>query len=115
MNVKQIADKFGLPARVRIPLVKEVGVDFYGKSFTHVEYIYRTITKKLENGHYLQYDESQPWHGEFQCCFTEGFSERIHGDWEYAGKPTLDQLPKPGEENGWNERKNLDSPASGNA
>lgn len=114
MNVKQIADKFGLPARIRIPLIRE-GVDSYGKRFRHVEYLHRTITKRLENGHYLQYDESQPWHGEFQCCFTEGVSERIHGDWEYVGKPTPDQLPKPGEENGWNKREGLNPSASGDS
>ena len=112
MNVKQIADSFGLPARVRIPLAK-FSVDSYRRRVRHVEYTYRTITKKLENGHYLQYDESQPWHGEFQCCSTEGFSEKIQSNWEYVGKPTLDQLPKPGEENGWNKREDLNPSASG--
>jgi hypothetical protein len=114
MTLKQIADTYGLPARIRIPLEKHI-VNQFGKSVRLIEFLHRTITKKLENGHYLQYDESQPWHGEFQCCYVESVSDKVQKNWEYAGKPTPEQLPEKGKENGWDKSKNVDPGSSSNS
>lgn len=85
MTVKQIEEKFGLPASIRIPLQPKAFINAFGHKTVMQEYLYRTITKRLENGNYLQYDESQPTLGEFQCYYYEGCP---HKDWEYNGKPT---------------------------
>lgn len=93
MTVKNIEEKHGLPARIKIP-VPIIVINGYGKQeLVGYEYLLRTITKKLENGDYLQYDESQPSLGEFVCCYEKEVAERYHNDWEYVGKPETNQLP----------------------
>lgn len=101
MTVKQIEDQFGLPAIIRIPLQPKLSINSFGHKTVTQDFLHRTITKRLENGHYLQYDETQPHLGEFQCCYEE---ETPHNDWEYVGKPTKEQLPFDlGANNGRNE------------
>ena len=100
MTVKQIEEQFGLPARIRIPIEK-IGTNELGSKFILTEYLHRTITKRLENGNYLQYDETQPRLGEFTCCY---YKNCLYTDWEYVGKPTPEQMPQGKEEtNGRNE------------
>jgi len=101
MNVKEIENTFGLPARVKIPLSLSLDQKNIYVAFRKDTFLYRTITKRLENGNYLQYDETQSHLGEFQCCYWNGTP---HNDWEYIGKPGKEQLPYDlGDSNGRNE------------
>lgn len=90
MTILQIQQKYGLPARVRTKLYQ---VDHRGKIHFMGEYLYRTITRRLENGHYMQVDEGQPQKGEFQMCYDSELAERLFSEWEFLGVPGSNYSP----------------------
>jgi hypothetical protein len=92
MTIRQIELRFGLPANVSRPLQSPDGRGGY---FNNGSYLFRTITRRLENGHYMQVDEKQPHLGEFQHCYTEGVSEKYSADWEYLGPPKAKETDTP--------------------
>lgn len=86
MTILDIEKRYGLPARIRIPVFC-TGIDSSGRFFTQTEYLYRVITKKVEEGHYSQYNESTSNTEEFRCCYEKEVAEIFYNNWEYVGKP----------------------------
>lgn len=83
LSPKDIELRYGLPAKIRIPLTA-----VSGNNLVHTGgYLYRIITRRLENGHYMQVNPENEAFGEFQMCYTEEQDKMYN--YEYLGKPEV--------------------------
>ena len=89
MTIRDIEQKYGLPAEIKIPIHDRT----YGGTWIQTGWLYRTVLRRFENGHYSQIDHKLPHLGEFTMCYDAEVHDRLANDLEYLGKPEEQDIP----------------------